>query len=271
MIMHKQLTDIRHQLRIAGLYLRVSIMHELQYRVHLAMQLVQTGVQLATAFIGLGVVFAHGDSLNGWTADELLVVVAMFMVVSGMIGAFIQPGLKLLMEQVRKGTLDFTLLMPQDAQFLVSVQRIDPWKLVDVAAGAVLLVVAAVRLPGTIEPLVVGQFLLLTVAGLTCVYSAWIALSTLTFWFIRAGELLDIARTAFDAGRWPVNLYPSWLRHGLTFIVPSGFGVSVPATALTGSVSAQQTLVAVGYAALALLMSRALWKVALRRYSGASA
>lgn len=37
-----------------------------------------------------------------------------------------------------------------------------------------------------------------------------------------------------QAGRWPVGIYPIWLRMGLTFIVPLAFAVTVPAEAVSG-------------------------------------
>jgi len=73
------------------------------------------------------------------------------------------------------------------------------------------------------------------------------------------------------AGRWPVSLYPAWLRFGLTFLVPVAFAVTVPAEALTGRLTWQTGLLAVGLAAALLVVSRVFWKVGLRNYSGASA
>ena len=51
-----------------------------------------------------------------------------------------------LIESVRDGTLDFTLTKPEDAQLLVSIQRVEIWKLTDVVLGIGVLAVALVRL-----------------------------------------------------------------------------------------------------------------------------
>ena len=47
-------------------------------------------------------------------------------------------------------------------------------------------------------------------------------------------ELFD---GVYQAGRWPVGIYPGWLRVGLTFLVPLAFAVTVPAEALTSGPS----------------------------------
>lgn len=257
--------------RIPFLYLRVSVMHEIQYRAHMLLQLMQTTVSMAAGLAGVGVVFSHGNSLNGWTAPELLIVVALFKISFGIIATIVQPSLKLLMEQVRKGTLDFTLLKPVDSQLLASVQRMDPWKLLEVIAGCILLVIAVNHSDTNMSLESVAKAAITFSAGVCAIYSAWIALATLVFWFMRAGELLDIAHSIFDGGRWPVSLYPSWLKYGLTFVIPAGFAVSLPAESILGEASWLQVSIACAYTALSLILTRLLWKFALRHYSGASA
>ena len=75
----------------------------------------------------------------------------------------------------------------------------------------------------------------------------------------------------YEAGRWPVSLYPGWLRFALTFVVPVAFATTVPAQALTGRLTGQTLLGAVALAAALLVGSRLFWRFGIRYYSGASA
>ena len=75
----------------------------------------------------------------------------------------------------------------------------------------------------------------------------------------------------YQAGRWPVNIYPPFLRMMLTFLVPVAFAVTVPAQALIGTLTLTTALLAVAIAAGIFLVSRWFWRVGLRHYSGASA
>jgi ABC-2 type transport system permease protein len=84
-------------------------------------------------------------------------------------------------------------------------------------------------------------------------------------------NILEIFQSMYQAGRWPISLYPGWLRFGLMFIVPVAFAVTVPAEALTGRLDSFTTLGAVTLAVAMLAASRVFWKIGLRRYSGASA
>ena len=115
-------------------------------------------------------------------------------------------------------------------------------------------------------------FAVTLVAGVVTVYGFLLILSTMAFWFVRLDNILVIFQALFgQAGRWPVSIFPGWMRPVLTFVVPIAFAVTVPAQALTGQLTASGALLSVAVAALFLLASRVFWLVALRHYTGASA
>jgi ABC-2 type transport system permease protein len=176
-----------------------------------------------------------------------------------------------LMEDVRQGTLDFTLTKPEDAQVLVTVKQVQIWKLIDVALGLALVAVALVRLGAEIGALQALAFGVALLAGAAMVYSVWLMLATLTFWFVRLENILVIFMAMWEAGRWPVGIYPPWLRATLTFVVPVAFATTVPAEALAGRLTAETLAGAVGLGALLLALSRWFWRFGVRHYSGASA
>ena len=108
-------------------------------------------------------------------------------------------------------------------------------------------------------------------AGSVILYSFWLMLSTLSFWFVRIQNILMIFHSMYDAARWPVTIYPPWMQVILTFIVPVAFAVTVPAGALVGRLTMQWLIGALALAAVLLVASHRFWKIGLRHYSGASA
>jgi len=88
---------------------------------------------------------------------------------------------------------------------------------------------------------------------------------------VRMDEMVELFDGVFQTGRWPVGVYPVWLRFGLTFLVPIAFAVTVPAEAVTARLNGRTLLLAVGFAILLFAFTRWFWKRGLRRYSGASA
>lgn len=258
-------------LRLLWLFFRVGVMGELAYRFNFVIQLFQSILQLGTALAGLAVVFSYTDTLGGWRSDEVVALVGVYIFVGGVIGLVIQPSMEAFIEAVRDGTLDFTLTKPEDAQLLVSVKAVEIWQLIDIVLGIGVLAVALSRLG---ERVGIGQaaaFAGMLLAGGVIVYSFWLILATLSFWFVRVENILLIFQSMYEAGRWPVSLYPGWLRFGLTFLVPVAFATTVPAAALTGRLDLQTLLGALALAAALLVASRLFWRVGIRHYSGASA
>jgi ABC-2 type transport system permease protein len=258
-------------LRLLWIFFRVGVMGELAYRVNFVVRLFQSLLELGTALAGLAVVFAYTDNLAGWRPDEIVALVGVYFLVGGMIGLVIQPSMEAFIESVREGTLDFTLTKPEDAQLLVSLRDVEIWELIDVILGFGVLTVALVRLGEQVGAGQAAAFAVMLLAGAAIVYSFWLMLATLSFWFVRVENILVIFQSMYEAGRWPISLYPGWLRFGLTFLVPVAFAVTVPAEALTGRLDATTLVGALALAALLLLGSRLFWRAGLRRYSGASA
>lgn len=246
-------------------------MGEMQYRINFFVQLFQSLLELGTAIGGLAVIFTYTNSVGGWSPDEVLALVGVYTLVGGLIGLVIYPGMELFIESVRDGMLDFTLVKPEDAQLLISVHSVDIWKLIDIGLGIAVLVVALVRLHEKVGIAEAAFFISMLLTGAVIIYSFWLILATLAFWFVRIENILEIFRSMYEAGRWPVSLYPGWLRFILSFIVPVAFVTTVPAEALTGRLTPSTLLIAVVLAAVLLVVSRLFWKIGLRQYSGASA
>ena len=83
-----------------------------------------------------------------------------------------------------------------------------------------------------------------------------------------AVELFD---GIFQTGRWPVGIYPGWLRYSVTFLVPIAFAVTVPAQAVTSRLQWQTLALAALFAVVLLGFTRWFWRFGLRNYTGASA
>jgi len=258
-------------LRLLYIYFRVNLASETAYRVNFFVQLFQSLLELATSLAGLAVIFSYTDSLGGWGVDEMLALVGVYFLIGGLISLVIQPGMSALIDSVRDGTLDFTLTKPEDSQLLVSIQRVAIFSLIDLLLGLGVLITALIRLGAKIGGGQAAAFAGTLLAGGIIVYSFWLILASLSFWFVRVENLLEIFRSMYEAGRWPVSLYPGWLRFGLTFIVPVAFATTIPAQALTGRLNAWTVLGAAGLAVLLFIVARVVWRLGLRRYSGASA
>lgn len=257
--------------RLAYNYLRIGIMNEFQYRANLYIQILQTFIALATGLIGLNLIFSQTSQLGGWNKAELLAVMGVFVLMGGVIRAAIQPNMERLMEEIQEGTLDYALTKPADAQLFVSIREFRLWQLVDVVTGIIVLIVALVQLELPVSFLAVLGFLSALMMGAIMIYCFWLIVTSSAFWFVRVNEIADLFVGLYAAGRWPVDIYPNWLRYGLTFLVPVAFAVTVPGEALTGRLTFQTWLGAFALTIVLFTVARTIWKIGLRSYSGASA
>lgn len=258
-------------IRLFAAFFRVNLLGETAYRVNFFIQLFQSLVNLGMSLGGLAIIFSYTSLLGGWQPDEVLALVGVYFIVGGVIGLVIQPSMEQFIESVQTGTLDFALTKPEDAQLIISIQRVEIWELVDIVLGFGVLITALVRLGEKVGMLQAWEFIAMLLAGGVIIYSFWLILSTLSFWFVRVQNILQIFQSMYEAGRWPVSLYPGWLRYGLTFIVPVAFATTVPAEAITGRLNWATLLIAVILAVVLFLLSRRFWWFGLRHYSGTSA
>ncbi len=261
-----------HSLRVLHAFLAVGVLNIVQYRSDFVIALLNAAVSLATQLLALSVIFTNTADLRGWSADDLLVLVGIHFFISGLVGLVIRPSMEALMEGIRLGTFDFLLTKPADSQLLASAQVVAPQAATDVVVGVGVVAWGASRTGLSFDAGAVALFPVTLAAGFTTVYCFLLLLSTLAFWFVKLDNILVIFQALFGgAGRWPVTIFPGWMRPVLTFVVPIAFAVTVPAQALTGQLTAGAAVLSVAVAAGFLVASRALWLVALRRYTGASA
>ena len=256
-------------MRLPVVFLRASVMNEVQYRVNFLVQLVQSVLRLGTGLVVLAVVFRRTKTLGGWTRDELLAVMGVYTMVGGIVWALIQPNMARLIAEIRDGKLDHVLTKPADAQLLISVRSVDLWRLVDVVIGLAVVVVALVRL----RDLSIGQLAAFTATlalGSVIIYCFWLMLATSAFWLVRMNEVEELFGGLMQAGQYPVGIYPGWLKYSLTFLVPLAFAVTVPAEALTSRLGAGTVAGAVALALGMVIVSRWYFRLGLKRYSGAS-
>jgi ABC-2 type transport system permease protein len=258
-------------LGLAWVFFKVGSLNELQYRANFFIQLLQSAVAVATALVVLALVYSHTDELNGWSQPELLVVMGIQILLGGVIRATIQPNMQRLMEEVRDGKLDFALTKPEDSQLLVSVRDVRIWRAVDVVSGGA---VVAYGVSGLERGVGVGDALLflgLLSLGAVTIYCFWLVIATLAFWIVNVWEIMELFEGVYLTGRWPVSIYPGWLRFGVTFLVPIAFAITVPAEAVTSRLEWPTAALAVGFTVALFAFARWWWGFGLRHYSGASA
>jgi ABC-2 type transport system permease protein len=261
-----------HYLKLTGQFARASVQNELAYRANFWISLLHSILNLVTGVLGVWVVFGQVEAIRGWDLPATLALLGVYLTLSALRGLFIGPSLEALAGmdgEIWTGTFDFTLLRPVNAQFLASVRHWRPFALVDLALGLGVIGAAMMQLGAALSPARLATFLLTLVVAVAILYALLLAFSALTLW--NPGFLFTwVLDGLFGMARYPVGLYPGWLRLVLTWIVPVGVMTTVPAQALTGRLSPWVLAGSVALAAGLFAGASALFQFGLRRYASAS-
>jgi ABC-2 type transport system permease protein len=250
--------------------LRTSIAQAMQYRANFLIESVLSFAWLAIALLPLIVVFDDRNTIAGWDRPSALVVMAYFMGVKALMEGMVSPSLVLLVEKIRTGAFDYVLLKPVDSQFMVSTANYEPEKVIDFL-GAIGLACYAFHLRGTWPTAEqVGIGVLLLIAGVLAMYSLWIICAAVAFWVVRLDNLIYLLNAVFDTARWPIHVFPGAWRLVFTFVIPVAVMTTFPAMALLGRLSVQTTLLTIAGALAMLMISRLIWRSAIRNYTSAS-
>lgn len=256
--------------RLLAAQVRASTLTLFQYRVDFVIEGLLEVLWAATAVVPLYVAFTGREEIAGWSFGEALVVTGWFMLLQGILEGAINPSLTSVVEHIRKGTLDFVLLKPADAQFLVSTARFQPWRGTNVITGVVIFGYAFHLLGRGPSLAGILTAVLLLVASTALLYSLWILTVSAAFYVVRLDNLTFLFDSVFDAARWPSTIFRGFLSFLFTFVIPLALMTTYPALALLGKLPTSTMLLALAGSATFALVARLVWLGSIGRYTSAS-
>jgi len=259
-----------HTLKLLSSFLKVNIQMSLAYRADTVVNILLNLMWLGWELLSLNIIFSNTTTLGGWGLGELIALLGVFRLVNTLMIALIWPNTEKFNQSIRDGSMDYTILQPVSSMFLVTFSRITVWRIWDLVL-AIILIVVGINMTGDITtPFNILTFILLAITGMVIIYSLWIVLIALTFWFTKFDNNVTSLQALMDSGRYPATVYPAWLRVIVTFIIPIAVATTVPLQALRGELTPQQIALFIIVSIVSFLVASKVWKLGLKRYSGAS-
>jgi ABC-2 type transport system permease protein len=257
-------------LRLFAIQLRISLASAMAYRANFLLEGAMSLVWMVTTLLPLVVLFNGRASVAGWDAPSSLVVMAYFLAVNAVLDGTISPSLVDLTGQIRSGSFDYVLLKPIDAQAMVSASRYELWKIFDLLGAIAVAVYAFSRIgaPPTLGQLALGLGLFVT--GIVAAYALWLLVAAASFWVVRLDNLMFLLGAVFDTARWPIQVFPGIWRFVFTFVIPVAVMTTYPAEALLGRLHAETAIATLAGSIVLLVVSRLVWRLAIRNYTSAS-
>ena len=256
--------------KLLSAFLKVNIQMALAYRADTVVNILLNLMWLGWELLSLNIIFSNTTTLGGWGLGELIALLGVFRLVNTLMIALIWPNTEKFNQSIRDGSMDYTILQPVNSMFLVTFSRITVWRIWDLVL-AIILIVVGINMAGDITtPLNILTFILLAITGTLIIYSLWIVLIAMTFWFTKFDNNVTILQALLDAGRYPSTVYPVWLRVIVTFVIPIAVATTIPLQALRGELEPSRILLFIGVSIISFWIAAKVWKLGLKRYSGAS-
>ncbi|MDX3003997.1 ABC-2 family transporter protein [Kribbella solani] len=263
---HKQL---RH-LRLWRRFFAQAVVRETHYRAHFLTTLLVGLVQLGLGIVPTLLLFGFTQEVHGWSRAEVIALVGVFQIVTGLMATFVAPNLNRMTTYLTEGELDVVLLRPVSSQFYLTLRWINVAELTNVASGIAVLAIGLVQSRLTPGPVQVVQAVVLAACGLVLLTAVWSAMSFLAFWLQSVNPIGFVFLSLVEAGRYPLVFFPVAVRTFLTFAFPVAFATTFPVRALAGDLGWWTVGVGVALTLVALTLIRLLWRRGLLTYSSAS-
>jgi ABC-2 type transport system permease protein len=166
------------------------------------------------------------------------------------------------------GELDLIMAKPTNVLFRVLLGGADVIDLVTIPP----LIFAIVFVGRMLNPNL-GQvvlYLLLTANGLLISTAFHIAVLSMGILTLEIDHTIMIYRDILNLGRLPVEIYKEPIRSILTFLIPVGLMISLPAKSLMGFTKPSVILISFLIGILGIYLSLKFWNKAIRNYTSAS-
>jgi ABC-2 type transport system permease protein len=260
---------MKRHLRLILLFVRATVQVQLEYRSGVFGRTLANMLSTATAVMLLWAMFQQVSSVGGWTFDQALVLVGTVTTIEFVVEIWFYPSLSKITQYVQRGEFDVLLVKPVASQFLVTFRYLQVTEFMGLLLGLGVIGIGMYRV-GSVTPVNTLLLAIFLIAALVVIYSLYLALSTLAFWFTRIEEVASMIWLHSTAGSFPVAAYPPWARFLFTFVLPVAFVTNVPAEAATGRLTWEWGLGALAFASFMLCGATWLWSMAIRSYSSAS-
>ena len=251
-----------------------QIRSQLQYRLSFALDAFATFWIAFIDFLVLLVIFHNVPQLNSWSVHEVALLYALssisFAITDMAIGQLDQ-----LPQKIRDGNFDILLVRPRGTLFQVIASDFAVRRVARVLQGAVVLVYAfsTLTIHWTALRLIV---LLVSLPSAVVIFSSiWVVGSCISFWTTDGGEFTN----AFTYGgtamaQYPFDIYATWLRRLLGFVIPLSFVCYFPALYVLGKpdplgLPRFLELSSPAVAAVSAVAAGFVWRFAVRHYRSA--
>lgn len=256
-------------LRILRQFWKAAVMQAMEYRTSFLLGILANSMDFFFGLIQYLLFFSVAHNIAGWGLPQMLALYAVFMTIFSLHFVFLYPNLEEMSLLVNSGRLDLVLCRPFSAQIVLSFRRLSFEELGSFFAAQILLAGLIVSGRITVSIYSFIAFLVTLFCSTALVYALFLFFLALTIKWEKMENLSELMWSFFGFTRYPVQIYPRWLRGIFWSLFPLAFVVTVPAQTLAHQPDLGTIGIGVLLTVIFSVFSRICWKKALRGYSSA--
>ncbi|MDN5278956.1 MAG: viologen exporter family transport system permease protein, partial [Clostridiales bacterium] len=248
---------------------KATIIQAMEYRVSFLFSILANFIDFTFGFLQYIVFFTAAKSIAGWNSDQILTLYGVFMCIFSLHFILLYPNLIEMGEMVNRGSLDLLLTKPVNSQLILSFKRISLEELGSFGASLALLTWLAGKGVLQLNIATVAQFISAMLGSMALVYSLFMILMSLAVKLEKLENMSQLMWSLFSFCRYPMEIYPGWLKHMFYTLFPIAFVSTVPASAILGRASIEITILGIIIALIAFAGSTFFWRHTIRAYTSA--
>lgn len=248
-------------------FLQQYIKTLMAYRADFILGLIGFILVQSVGVIFISLIFSAIPTLSGWSFYEILFIYGFAQIPRGIDHVFTDQLWIFSWKTIAQGEFDRYLVRPLNPLFQVIVEKFQPDGFGEIIIGTMLLITSWSKLSieVTFGKIIALIFMILCT---TVIYTAIkLAVTSITFWVKFAQSYMFMVYQLSSFVKYPINIYPSWIRTTLTFIIPFAFTGYYPGAYLLGRGSFfQGVIMTFLISMLSILVAYRIWLIGISRY-----
>ena len=263
--------EIKKHLFIYVIFVKNSLISQMEYRFNFIGNFCMESGYLLVKLSYVVVVYRSGVSINGLSADEILLFIGTFITMTGVYAGLFMINNFNLREKIKDGDLDLFLTKPISLQFIATLRQSDLVLFnVDVIAGLIAVGIAWNRLHIPVSLVTVGGYAAFFLVSAAVSYCLFLMPQVLSFWFTDISAIREITDSFWDFNCMPMDIYNRWIQQIGIFILPIFAITNFPPMFLLHKMPAGYMVWAFFLPLILFALVRLAWNQGLKNYSSAS-
>lgn len=205
--------------------------------------------------------------IAGYSSDQIIFFFLTFNFIE-VVTQFLFREVYKFRSMIIKGDFDLVLVKPINSLFRVLMGGADIIDLITIPPLVVLIIIYGVSFHPTFAQVLI--YLVLLLNGFLIATAFHIAILSFAIITLEIDHAVMIYRDITGLGKFPVDIYKEPLKGFLTYLIPVGVMVGLPAKAIMGLATPAGIIIAILIGVLSMVLAFRFWNSALTKYTSAS-